>query len=175
MSETITPDLSDLTADGDYVDLADGRRVTLRIESDEYAGGWNDQMDAECYGTVQWTRDGSRPAGFDRSARKIQTQDCDTCWWQPPTAKAIGTVWTAEQWVEQTAYVRERVEEGWYSVGLQVSEIVTDSIGREHRVVLDTAWIGGVDTVTGDYLAELVVEQYYEVMAMIESSKSAKV
>lgn len=170
---TTTPDLSTLTANGDSIDLPDGRRVTLRIEPDEFAEGWNDQMDAECYGTVTWSRGGERPRDYNGAARKIMTDGRDTCWWQPPTAKAIGTVWTAEQWAEQTDYVRERVEYGWECVGIEVSEMVADSVGRKHRVVLDTAWIGGVDDTTGDYLAELVGEQYHEVMALIEQAAAA--
>lgn len=174
MSEPTTPDLSSLTDDGDSIVLPDGRKLTLRIEPDEWAGGWNDQMDAECYGTVQWERGRDRPANFDGAARKILTDGSLTCWWQPPTAKAIGTVWTTEQWAEQTAYVRDRIEDGWYLVGLELSEVLVDSIGNEHRVVLDTAWLGGVDDVSGDYLPEILGDNYYEVVARVDTA-SAKV
>lgn len=175
MSQPTTPDLSTLTDDGDFIDLPDGKRITLLIRPDEYAGDWNDQMDAECFGTVEWTsvHDGDfgapRPRGFDGSARKIITDYPMVCWWQPPTAKVIGTVWTTEQWREQTAYVIERVTYGWSQVGVRVSEVITDSIGQEHRVTLDTAWCGGVD----ECYPELVEDQYHEVMHMVSEAVAA--
>lgn len=157
-------DLSSLTSDRDTLDLGNGLSLRVRVEGDDSGMGWNDQMDAECYGTVEWVHQvggyPERPAHFDGAARKIMVDGYQTCWWQPPTAKAIGTVWTPEQWREQTAYVRERVEFGWYCVGLELRETVTDSLGQSHTVVLDSGWLGGVDDVSDEYLPEVVSDLF---------------
>ena len=162
-------DLTDLTSDGDTLDLGDGRALRLRIEPDEFAGGWNDQMDPECFGTVEWVRlddcgRSRRPDHFDGTARKLDTDCPHALWWQPPTAKAIGTIWTPEQWREQAAYVLERVRYGWSSVGLELIETVTDSLGGEHLVVAASAWLGGVDDVTPDYLPDVLGDLIGEVI-----------
>lgn len=181
MNDTTTlpadPDLSGLAHDGDTVDLGNGLSLLLRIEGDDSGMGWNDMMDAECFGTVEWTRathgHAPRPDGFDGAARKILTDGWDVCWWQPPTAKAIGTVWTDEQWREQTAYVRERVEYGWSQVGLELRETVTDSLGGEHAVVLDRTWLGGVDDTSSDYLPSVVSDLYAELGHLVSQRMDA--
>lgn len=163
------PDLTSLTDDGDTLDLGSGLHLRLRIEGDDSGHGWNDQMDAECYGAVEWVRGRERPPSFDGAARIVGRDGSDTCWWQPPTAEAIGTVWSVEQWAKQTQYVRDRIEYGWWSVGLELRETLTDSYSGEHTVTVDTRWLGGVDDVSAEYLPEVLADLWAELDPEAES------
>ena len=167
-NDTTTPDLSTLLHDGDTVDLPDGRSLHLQVSHDDFAD-WNDQMDAECFGVVKWTsvHDGDnghapRPDDFDGAARKIIVDYPHVCWWQPPTAKAIGTVWDAETFDKEARRVAECVNYGWKVVTLTIRETVTDSRGGKHTVDLDSASLGGVewDAEGSEYLAEILDDLY---------------
>jgi hypothetical protein len=92
-------DLVDMTWDGS-VDLDNGDRVRVTIESDEHTS----VDDFDCYGRLAWVEDyrgdadwhrygtswvysgqhAPRPDGFDGNAEILDVGHGDRMWWQPP-------------------------------------------------------------------------------------------
>lgn len=142
--------------DSDTATLTDGRTVRLRIEPDQDT----DIQDYEAYGSVAWVRPhpyrvghDQRPEGFDGNAEKLWTcENGSECfWWQPPTDLVHGR--GTPEFASLRQLVRELVTWGFKSVGVEVLD-GTDAYDRP--IVVDAAWIGGVDSVDDGYLAELV-------------------
>ena len=157
---TLIPNLSDLTDDGDEIDLPDGRSLRLRIEPDQDAS----VNDSDCYGRIEWSHVGphnytgraNRPDDFTGAAHILDRDHGSVLWWQPWEGA------TEEQARDFLPTLRELVEYGFKLVGLELRETVTDSLGSEHTVVLDTAWLGGVDDTGSDYLQEIIGEMLHE-------------
>lgn len=161
--------LAQLIEDGDTVALGDGRTLVLHVERDDI-----DPLtlinDADCWGRVAWDRPNRdtgqsvRPDGFTGAARKFSLYGYaleGTVWWEP-YREGHHVVDDPET----VAYMRELLAEGFQQVGLELRETLTDSQGHEHAVTVDTAWLGGTDSlgngflreVLGDLLAELPLD-----------------
>lgn len=161
-----------LTDDGDVWEVPDdsGRSFRLSIEPDE-GTTFADVEDPECYGRVEWgTRDpysgrNRRPEGFTGRARIVYRDGGDSCWWEPPTAEAIGIVWTDEQVRAEARRVGDRIEYGYVVVGLTYRETLTDSSGMAHVVDVRSAYLGAVDEFYPAVVAGLVDECLPELVA----------
>jgi hypothetical protein len=158
MSTTTIPDMTDLTDDGDTIDLGNGLSLRLRIETDMDT----DVNDFDCYGKVEWTSGGygltpNRPDDFTGAARIIARDRGSALWWQPWTGA------TEQEANDFLPTIRERVEYGFYLIGLELRETVTDSRGGSHTVELDTAWLGGVDDTSAETLADILPDLWYQV------------
>lgn len=88
--------LSDLSDDGDFVELDDGRTVRLKIEPDDMPFLFRDRHGNLCCNDEMWGefafvdtrsdyRHNSRPAGFTGNAEIIQSRGGDPLWWEPPS------------------------------------------------------------------------------------------
>ena len=148
-SEALAAAMAALTDDGDTFELADGRSLRLRIEVDQDAS----INDYDCYGKIEWIARGHhrdpRPSGFDGKARKLWGAS-DPFWWQPWEGA------TEEQIAEAAPQIRELAEYGFKLIGLELRETLLDSRKFEHTIVVDTAWIGGVDEFYPELIGELV-------------------
>ena len=154
MSTTATAplDLSDLTDDGDTLDLGNGLSLRLLIEPDQCGSVMDD---GDWHGDLQWgtrnrdTGRNVRPDDFDGSAEKILTDGGDALWWAPP-ADAV-----------RDADLRDRLRssivslyhQGYHVVTLELRETVTDSLGQPHVVTIEAASVGMVDLI-GDTTAD---------------------
>lgn len=158
MTETTTDVLAGLTYDGDSVEFENGQALALRIEPD-YDASINDY---ECYGELSdWTRDGdygsTRPDDFGPHARIIARDRGATRWWQPlPDVWGTPKPWGPHTFDDDWATARRLYEEGFAVVILELHELVKDSTGREHDVLVDYAALGGVDDAGPAYIRQLV-------------------
>lgn len=136
-------DLSDLTHDGDTVEINDRFRLRLMIEHDPDSS----INDYDCYGKIEWCDryhyHGTRPAGFNGAARKLWASS-DAFWWQPWDTKEWAAL-THEQQTRHLTLVRDLVEYGFKQVGLALEEEIQDYAWRGHWTRVDEVWIGGVD------------------------------
>lgn len=150
-SEALAAAIAALTDDGDVFELADGRSLRLRIADDQDAS----INDYDCYGKVEWIQRGRhqapRPSGFDGKARKLWGSS-DPFWWQPWDGA------TDEQIAEAAERIKELAEYGFKLVGLELRETLLDGRKFEHTIVVDTAWIGGVDAFYPELIGELASE-----------------
>lgn len=150
------PDLSQLSDDGDTVELENGRTLRLRIQHDEV-----DPFEQnDCYGKVTSVESGprndygyrDRPDGFDGSAEKLWLpQNCGVVWWQPPTDVKR----TDEGFTKLRDLVMDLAAFGSHVITLELLEGV-DAYRRP--IVTQAAGLGGVDSLDGGYLAEVVSE-----------------
>ena len=159
-------ELEQLTDDGDTVELENGAELRLRIVPDDtYFGSLSDHGD--CYGRTAWTRDSDygpvRPADFDGTAEIMFRDHRSTLWWQPydptdiPGYREQGN--RCEGFRKYRQLVRDILEFGFYVVGLEFREQLTDSRGAVHRVELETAWLGGIEPdPERAYVRELVTD-----------------
>lgn len=152
--------LAGLTHHGDSVELENGQALALRIEPD-YDATIND---AECWGELSdwifndrdtgWSR---RPDGFGPHARIIARDRRCTQWWQPlPDVWGTPKPWGPHTFDEDFATARRLYEEGFAIVILELHELVKDSTGREHDVLVMDVAVGGVDDTGPAYIRELV-------------------
>lgn len=143
--------MATLTDDGDVFELAGGRSLRLRIDTDQDT----EINDYDCYGKIEWIARGHyqdpRPEGFDGRARKLWGSS-HPFWWQPWEGA------TEAQIAEAAPSIRELAEYGFKLVGLELRETLRDSRGTEHTTVVDTAWIGGVDEFYSDLIGDLASE-----------------
>lgn len=156
--------LTELVATND-VEVTDvfGREYTLRlhVEPDNETS----INDYDCYGTISQGYDywheakSERPAGFDGAARKMQIERGTWVWWQPPADIKP----ESESVADLFRLVRNLIECGFTAVGVSLHETVTDSLGHDHEVQVDVAWLGGIDT-TDDpaYLRSVVADLLLE-------------
>lgn len=168
----MTIDLTDLTGDGDTIDLDDGRLLRLRIFPDEDAT----INDYESDGRIEWTRGDRawspmrypRPEGFNGAARIIERDGGSALWWQPPGLEITGTAWDAATMRKEEARIRDIVRFGFSVVVLELCE-KEDAYGRP--IVIGTESLGGVDLVDDnpawgalqDVLGELAAEMNLDV------------
>ena len=143
-------DLADLTADGDTVDLADGRTLRLRIETDMDTT----INDSDTYGKSErychdYWRDGRtlRPDDFTGNAEKVQVDRGDWIWWEPP---ADGPKRGTPEFRKFRSLVADLLSRGFYVVTL---ELCAGIDAYNWRIVVDVASLGGVDSVDGENLA----------------------
>lgn len=159
-----TLDLAALTDDGDELELPGGRVLVLKVEPDDDLSIMDEQGEGMWCGRLSWpvrnreTGRDERPRDFDGGARLIRF-GCgyDAIWWQVPKDLLDGTSPAESLDMTERAIVR-LLEEGYVQVGVQLWEVVTDSRDQEHRVMVDDAWIGGVDEVYPELVEELVEE-----------------
>lgn len=145
--------LADLTDDGDVIELSDRHRLRLSITPDEYTS----INDFDCYGRVyeglpQVNYPGyeTRPKGFDGAARKIGRHR--DVWWQPP-ADATETL---------AHLLDDLLEYGFLCVSLSLLEVVQDSLGNEHEVVVASQGYGGIEPTEG--AVSIVVPELFDDM-----------
>jgi hypothetical protein len=150
-SEALAAATAALGDDGDIFELADGRSLRLRIEVDQDT----EINDSDCYGKVEWIQRGHhrdpRPEGFDGRARKLWGAS-DPFWWQPWEGATDAEI------AEFVPRIQELAEYGFKLVGLELRETLLDSRKFEHTIVVDVAWIGGVDAFYPELIGELVAE-----------------
>lgn len=134
------------------MELPDGRTLRLRIEPDTDSS----VNDYDCYGkTSQYAYDyvrdshAPRPDGFDGNAEKIEVDRGYWVWWQPP--KDIPR--SSEHFPKFRQNVIDLLQMGFMSVGLEVLD-GTDAYNQS--IVVETQWLGGVDTTENGYLAEIL-------------------
>jgi hypothetical protein len=150
-------DLSELTDDGDTIEIEDGRKLRLRIEVDQDAS----INDYDSDGKVEWTRRDRdygrtvRPDDFDGAARIIETDGDSSLWWQPPSPKMIGCVWTPEQMRSEQARITELVRYGFRGVVLELLDGV-DAYNRP--IVKEVASLWGIDSLENGYLASVLYD-----------------
>ena len=165
MNIDMTAALDALTSDGDTFDIDDTHQLRLTIEHDDQAS----INDYDCYGTVSWVdsyRSGRarRPSEMDGAAAKLQVGRGDWVWWQPPRDMTSAKRWGGDpdEWAQQLNALREHVTElveyGFSVVGVQLHELVLDSRGHEHWVLLNADYIGGVDSVKPEYLRDYLAD-----------------
>lgn len=101
-----------------------------------------------CY---DYCHDGNtpRPDTMDGSAVKIQVDRGYWTWWQAPPGFPIHS----EEWRKLRSSVRDLLEFGFQQVGVELCH-GSDAYGRP--IVVDCAWLGGVDTTEQEYLASLI-------------------
>lgn len=167
--------LAQLADDGDTVELDDTHSLVLHVETD----GDSSIRDADCWGLTEryahdYCREGrtQRPPEMDGSARKIEVDRGYWVWWQPAdhlkSPKRWARAWSdagTEPPVSYADALRQHVElatellrYGFKQVGLELRETLTDSLGHEHSVTIETAWLGGIDSLGDGYLAEVLGE-----------------
>lgn len=171
-------DTSDLTSDGDTLDVSDRFRLRLRIEADDEPASHHIN-DADCWGKVSKYAYGyrdseyrQRPDGFTGRARKIEVARGYIVWWEP-YADEYGYqlddgTWASAKWDQlpraeidkQVEYMTDLLRDGFKQVGLTLEEFISTttqpSIGR--WVEVDTAWVGGVDVFYPELIADLAAE-----------------
>lgn len=157
--------LAELADDGDKVELADGRSLVLKIESDPDTSVMDD---GDWFGALEWARhDGQRPDGFDGRARVVRHDWPERLWWQPPSDV------TDENLPKFQSHLSDLLEWGYSQVGLELHEWVTDSTGNEHDVIVDEAWIGGGDltptTYDRQYVGTLVRDLAHDLAEVVGS------
>lgn len=151
MQTETAPDLSSLKYDGDRTELPNGRTLRLTIEPDQDTT----VNDSDCYGEIQWTN-GDRPGHFTGLARIIERDRGSNLWWQP---------WDGATEQDATKFLptlMELVTYGFHVIGLHLDETVTDSLGNDHTVTIDSTYLGGVDDVSPAYLPDCLSEMIYE-------------
>lgn len=161
-------DLAKLTGDRDTIQLDDTHELRLRIEPDPESS----INDGDCYGrTERYCHDyherAPRPADMDGSARKIQVSRGEWIWWQPADDLRSLKAWIKsggdpgtypEAYAEHLRMAERLLQDGFMQVGLEVWE--TNERGYEY--VIDSTWLGGVDSLDNGYLQDLLKEQIYE-------------
>lgn len=133
-----------LQDDGDIIDMPDGRKLRLRIVTDDcdVMDLWTD----DCYGRVEWEKRGEypqRPDGFDGNAEKLSIgRGNDRLWWQPPAdVKRSDT----SAFRKLRANVTDLFEYGWQIISLEVLD-GTDYYGRPIVTWADS--VGGIEPFT---------------------------
>lgn len=161
LTETQMADvLADLTDDGD-VYVFDGTRysLTLHIEVDDITA-MEHINDADCWGRVEWAkvdRDTgycTRPRHFTGAARKLTINGWHMegeVWWEP--YREGHKVYDDP---ETIAYMRRLLGDGFRQVGVTLHEIVSDSLGHPHTVVVASDWLCGIDSLDNGYLADVI-------------------
>lgn len=147
-----TQDLSTLRYDGDTIDLGNGRSLRLSIEPDQDTSVNDDSV---CYGQVQWTN-GDRPESFTGLARIIERDRGSNLWWQPWDGA------TEQQATEFLPTLVELITYGFSVVGLHLRETISDSLGHDHTVTIDSTYLGGVDDISSNYLPEILSGMIHE-------------
>lgn len=159
--------LAALTEDGDRYAINDTFELRLTIEHDDDG----DINHYECYGrTEKFSHrysDGKvdRPADMDGAARKIEVDRGDYIWWQPAEDMTSAKKWGGppdeyaavfRTYVEQ---VTELLQWGFSILGVEVWQEVEDVHGHTHKIRVDSAYIGGVDSTKPEHITDLVSDR----------------
>jgi hypothetical protein len=159
--------LDALTEDGDRFDFATSRfefQLRLSIEHDDDAH----INHYDCYGKTEQfchrytDRNVERPADMDGSARKIQVDRGEWIWWQPPADMTSAKKWGGppdeypEMFRKFVQQVTDLLQWGFSIVGLHVWQHLETAHGDMRWVEIDSAYIGGVDSATPEYMRDLV-------------------
>lgn len=157
---TTTLDLSDLTDDGDLMELPDGRTLRLRVEVDM---DYDPFVDMDYYGKIaSLDRYGrQRPEGFTGNAEKLSIFN-DVIWWEPPTGPDFGVKRSDPGFKEFRSLVQDLASFGGKVVTVEVLD-GKDAYGRP--IVVGVASLGGIDSLENGYLAEVVKELVDEALA----------
>jgi len=153
-------DASDMTDDGDTVELFDGTTLRLRIEADQDYNGFDE---ADCYGRIGIDRAdyyygrARRPEGFDGNAEKVSTIG-GPMWWQPPTDVKR----TDEGFAALRSLVSDLASFGWHIITVEHCEGV-DAYGR--GIVRGVASLGGIDSVDDATVRDIVADLIDEATA----------
>lgn len=148
--------------DGSVYELGDGRTIRVKVETDPDA----QVNDWEVYGTTEkyshrYT-DGEgnspRPSEFDGNAEKIECGQGLWIWWQPPKD---GPKRGTEEFRKFRSHVQDLLTWGFHIVTVELCE-GEDAYGRP--IVQEVASLGGVDSIDGKYVGEIVTELVAEVM-----------
>lgn len=159
-------DTSDLTDDGDLLELGgpENFRLRLRIEPDDEPVNSHigQTPNAMTYGAVSKycydysrDRDTPRPEGFTGRARKLQVDRGYWLWWEPYNEGGEWDRKTPEEQRKEAAWIRDLCERGFIQVGLYLEQWVEDFTGAGHWVEVDAAWIGGVDEFYPELIGDL--------------------
>lgn len=160
-------DTSDLTDDGDLLELGDRFRLRLKIEPDDVSV--NDHFGQEpnvmTYGAVSkycydYARDGHepRPEGFTGRARKIEVGHGYWVWWEPFNYEGEWDRKTPDEQRKEIDWITDLLQSGFVQVGLELEELVSDSLGNEHWVEIASEWVGGVDQFYPELIGQLAEE-----------------
>lgn len=144
-------DLSGLRYDGDTIDIGNGRSLRLSIEPDQDTS----VNDYDSCGTIEWTN-GDRPSNFTGLARIIERDRGSNLWWQPWDGA------TEQEATEFLPTLTELITYGFSVVGLHLTETITDSLGHDHTVTVDSTYLGGVDDTSPAYLPSILSEMIHE-------------
>lgn len=145
--------LEEMTDNDDRFTLPDGRVLVLHVEQDSDTS----VNDFDCYGRIEWTRDNDygpqRPSEFTGRARILDRDHYSSLWWEPYWDKDYHP--TTEQMREEEGRMRDLLRFGFSQVGLELLE-KCDHCGNWHTVT--TEWIGGIDSLEGGHLMELMAD-----------------
>jgi hypothetical protein len=116
----------------------------------------------EAYGPISeyaydYHRDSAqeRPSNMDGSAVKLQVERGMWMWWQAPPDFKIHT----EEWRKLRDHVNDLLSFGFMSVGV---ELCHGEDAYHRPIVVDCAWLGGVDSTDDNYLASIISDLLHE-------------
>lgn len=171
-------DLSTLSEDGDTLELDDGRVLRLRVEPDEY--GFDDISEfGDVYGRTEWTRNNDygaqRPSDFTGRAEILNRDGRSTLWWEPYWDNDYPNGGRGETFdhAAERRNVRDILEYGFQCYGLELSEMIADSRGALHRVVVDTAWLSGVEPFADSAYVATIVSDLASELDLSKGSEDA--
>lgn len=154
------PEFSDLTTDGDTIQLSERFSLRLDIRPDEDTS----IEDYDCFGKIEESRRTNdygwpvRPDGFDGAARIVDRDRFSVTWWQPWEGASEED---AKKFLPTLSDLRNY---GWDLIGLTLVEHVSDSCGGTHEVDVTTAWLGGVEAMCEDsYRSEVASDLWHEI------------
>jgi hypothetical protein len=166
-------DTSDLTDDGDLLELGDRFRLRLRIEHDpdssinDYDGDGKVSKYAYDHRDAEYRH---RPDGFTGRARKFEVDRGLVMWWEPYDGpmgwQDDAGEWHHANWDQLPVAVQrkeaERIHDllmdGFKVVSLMLEELVPDSWGGEHWVEAGFESLGGVDSFYPELISDLASE-----------------
>lgn len=171
--------IAELTDDGDTIDLSDTLRLKLLVQHDDSYSINEYESDGKVSHYFDCRDRGyrHRPEGFTGRAHRIDADRSGIVWWEPYDGlygyQDESGVWQSAKWEQLPRDVRQQevsrivelIQEGFYLVGLRVEERLDDSLGNDHWVELDTAWIGGNDLTYKTRkatLADIILDQTVE-------------
>lgn len=157
--------VGDLHEDGDRYVISDRWSIVLRIEVDDDCS----INDYDCYGTTErYCHDyhdrAPRPSGFTGAARKIQMDRGSWIWWQPAPDFVSAKAWggSADDYADafrlHVETATDLLRYGFKQIGLELHEVIEDTLGNDHDVIAAQQWLGGVDSLDGDNLSRIVGE-----------------
>lgn len=159
-------DLTQLTQDGDTLELPDGRTLRVRVEPDQ---DYNPFEDFDIYGRIsdlRWGPDNrslenvygnlERPHDFDGNAEKIDIIS-GRIWWQPPKD---GPKRGTPEFREWRSFIIDLASYGGVGVILELLDEVPDAYGQP--VVRHTASLWGIDSLDDGYITEVVRDLAHE-------------
>lgn len=170
MTERETEMVEALIEDGDKFVVDETHVLRLVIDHDDDASINDYEGDGKVSHYVEYRRAEYRPEGFTGRARKIDVDRSGCVWWEPYDGpmgwQADDGTWLAAKWEQlptaeqrkQISRITRLIQDGFYTVTLQLRELVQDSLGHEHWVELASASLSAVDTVGPEYLPDVLLD-----------------